>query len=212
MASTLYLVVLYSVLLCWLIFGLAIILHRRSRQQEKRKRGRLSILAMGLSGMGFALVWGAQRPPFRGMFPSIPWTEMFLAGVTIVVAAVSVWFVLAGVRSLGEHWSLAPRLIAGHRLVTTGPYAIVRHPIYTGMLGMMVATGLAVSTWLSLSVAMVLGWYGTVLRIRREERLLREAFGDEFEEYARRVPALVPRLPWKNACHRFTRIVQRDEH
>jgi protein-S-isoprenylcysteine O-methyltransferase Ste14 len=60
------------------------------------------------------------------------------------------------------------------------------------MFGMLVATGLAVTQWIPLLVAIVLFAVGTWIRVRSEERLLREAFGSEFEAYARKVPALIP--------------------
>jgi protein-S-isoprenylcysteine O-methyltransferase Ste14 len=57
---------------------------------------------------------------------------------------------------------------------------------------MLVATGLAVTQWIPLLLAIVLFIAGTYIRVRTEERLLREAFGSEFEKYARQVPALIP--------------------
>lgn len=62
------------------------------------------------------------------------------------------------------------------------------------MLGMLVATGLALSRPVGLVVALVLFGVGTFVRVRSEEKLLREAFGAQFEAYARRVPAVFPRL------------------
>ena len=69
---------------------------------------------------------------------------------------------------------------------------LVRHPIYTGMLGLLLATGVAVSYWPALLIALFVFLTGTVIRIRSEERLLRETFGAEFEAYTQRVPALLP--------------------
>jgi protein-S-isoprenylcysteine O-methyltransferase Ste14 len=60
------------------------------------------------------------------------------------------------------------------------------------MLGMLVATGLAMEHWVALDVAVVLFAVGLVIRVRSEENLLRAAFGKEFEEYAKRVPAVLP--------------------
>jgi protein-S-isoprenylcysteine O-methyltransferase Ste14 len=68
----------------------------------------------------------------------------------------------------------------------------VRNPIYTGMLGMMVATGLAVTQWWALLVAIVVFLAGTYIRVRIEERLLRGQFGSAFDDYTRRVPAVIP--------------------
>jgi protein-S-isoprenylcysteine O-methyltransferase Ste14 len=60
------------------------------------------------------------------------------------------------------------------------------------MFGMLLATGLAAAQWIPLLVGIALFAAGTYIRIRSEERLLRQAFGSEFEEYARNVPALIP--------------------
>jgi protein-S-isoprenylcysteine O-methyltransferase Ste14 len=62
------------------------------------------------------------------------------------------------------------------------------------MLGMLLATGLAVSHWIGLVLAVVIFAIGTLIRVRSEERLLREMFGSEFDEYTRRVPAVIPLL------------------
>jgi protein-S-isoprenylcysteine O-methyltransferase Ste14 len=78
--------------------------------------------------------------------------------------------------------------------VTAGPYAIVRHPIYSAMLGLWLATALAVARPWGLVLGLVPMLLGTWIRVRSEDRLLRGAFGDGFETWARRVPAVVPFL------------------
>jgi len=88
--------------------------------------------------------------------------------------------------------AVAARLVEGHKLITVGPYAYVRNPIYIGMLGMLIATGLAMEHWIATIVAVVLFAAGMVIRVRSEEKLLRAAFGQEFEDYAKRVPAVIP--------------------
>jgi len=79
-------------------------------------------------------------------------------------------------------------------LITQGVYSRVRNPIYLGTLGMLISTGLAIARWPVLIGSAIVFLIGTEIRIRAEEKLLREAFGEKFEEYALRVPALVPRL------------------
>jgi protein-S-isoprenylcysteine O-methyltransferase Ste14 len=95
-------------------------------------------------------------------------------------------------RRLGKQWSIAARVVEGHELITDGPYAFVRNPIYAGMFGLLVATAIVYSRWYVLLPAAPLFLLGTSIRVRIEERLLREFFGEQFEEYARRVPALFP--------------------
>ena len=93
---------------------------------------------------------------------------------------------------LGRLWSSSVTRKAGHRVVATGPYAIVRHPIYTGIILASAATATLRGTalaWLGAAI-MTLGWY---VKARLEERFLRQELGDEaYGEYARRVPMLVP--------------------
>ena len=77
-------------------------------------------------------------------------------------------------------------------MITAGPYAYIRNPIYTGMLGMLIATGRAMEHWIALIAAVIIFAIGMVIRVRAEEKLLRAQFGEEFEDYARRVPAVLP--------------------
>jgi protein-S-isoprenylcysteine O-methyltransferase Ste14 len=60
------------------------------------------------------------------------------------------------------------------------------------MLGMLIATGLAMEHWITTIAAVIIFAAGLVIRVRTEEKLLRAAFGEEFEDYARRVPAVIP--------------------
>lgn len=115
-----------------------------------------------------------------------------VAVLALLIAVVSVVLVNWAARALGKQWSLEARLVEGHDLIEDGPYRFVRNPIYTGMFGMLVATGMMGMRWERLAVAVVLFAVGTYLRIRMEENLLRGAFGARFEEYARRVWALLP--------------------
>jgi len=115
-----------------------------------------------------------------------------LAVVTLLLVVGSVWLVTMAVQTLGKQWSLAARLVKEHQLIMAGPYRIVRHPIYTGMLGMMLATGLAISYWRVIAVALIIFLSGTLIRIRIEEKLLREKFGRSYDDYAAKVPALLP--------------------
>ena len=101
--------------------------------------------------------------------------------------------VWAAVRHLGKQWALQARVLEGHELVTSGPYAYVRHPIYSAMFLMLIGTGLVVSTWEHLAVALPLFLAGTALRTRLEERLLRDVFGERFEAYRRTAGWLLPR-------------------
>ena len=120
--------------------------------------------------------------------------EILLAVATMAISAASVWITIAAVRTLGKQWSYQARLVEGHKLIVSGPYRFVRHPIYTGMFGKLLATGLAISHWIGLLPAVLVFAIGTAIRVRSEEKLLRDAFGEDFEAYTRYVPAILPRL------------------
>jgi len=111
---------------------------------------------------------------------------------TVGMAAASGWLIESAVRTLGKQWAMRARLVEGHQLITAGPFSRIRNPIYTGMFGMLIATGLATEHWIALLIAIPIFWIGMVIRIRTEEKLLRTEFGSEFEEYARRVSAVIP--------------------
>jgi protein-S-isoprenylcysteine O-methyltransferase Ste14 len=183
-----------GVVLSWLAFVLTFAFHQKPPSPPDKKRDPGSITGIVFQGLSYAIPWIIRRQWFTPIFGSNKFSEIALTVLTIVLAAASVWFCGAAVRTLGAQWSLAARVVEGHKLVTQGPYSIVRNPIYTGMFGMLLATGLAVSHWMGLALAVVVFAIGTFIRVRSEERLLRETFGKEFEDYARRVRAVIPLL------------------
>jgi protein-S-isoprenylcysteine O-methyltransferase Ste14 len=95
---------------------------------------------------------------------------------------------------IGRLWSSTITRKAEHHVVDTGPYALVRRPIYSGLTLSAVATALLMGTPTACAggAVMALGWY---VKARLEARFLREQLGAAYEAYARRVPMLVPFLP-----------------
>jgi protein-S-isoprenylcysteine O-methyltransferase Ste14 len=181
------------VMICWFVFAGVFLLRKKPLSPPDQKREPASLFGVALQGMSYGLVWGVRRE----MFTPIVSSELIsiVAGLLAIIAAIgSVWLTTMAVKTLGKEWSLTARLVEGHKLATSGPYAFVRHPIYTGMLGMLVATGLAISHWAALPGALIIFFIGTTIRVRSEEKLLREAFGEQFETYVRNVRAIVPGL------------------
>ncbi|HXD05952.1 MAG TPA: isoprenylcysteine carboxylmethyltransferase family protein [Burkholderiaceae bacterium] len=115
------------------------------------------------------------------------WAFWLGAALTLAGLLFTVW---ARVHLAGN-WSGTVTLKAGHELVTTGPYRLVRHPIYTGLLLAFLASALALGEWrgvLAFAIVAAALWR----KLRLEERWMREAFGETYERYCERVPALVP--------------------
>jgi len=130
------------------------------------------------------LPWLYRQPWPQGILP-------FWIGAAVMVAGLlfAVWARL----HLGRNWSRSVTVKEGHELITTGPYTLVRHPIYTGILAGFLGTAIALSQ--------VRGFIGFVLifmafwaKLRREEAWMRSQFGETYAAYARHTAALVPYL------------------
>jgi protein-S-isoprenylcysteine O-methyltransferase Ste14 len=115
-----------------------------------------------------------------------------LLAFAMILAPLSAWLAWSAVLHLGRQWQIQAALYSDHKLVRTGPYSFLRHPIYAAMMGMMIATGLLVSIWQAVIVAAVVFTIGTETRIREEDRLLESRFGEAFREYRKSASAYIP--------------------
>jgi protein-S-isoprenylcysteine O-methyltransferase Ste14 len=114
-----------------------------------------------------------------------------LAGVTLAGTLFTWWARI----HLGRFWSNAITRKEGHRVIDTGPYGLVRHPIYTGLIGAIFATGIGVGTISALAAAALIT-FGLWQKARMEEGFLTTELGaDAYGPYCNRVPMLVPFLP-----------------
>jgi protein-S-isoprenylcysteine O-methyltransferase Ste14 len=96
------------------------------------------------------------------------------------------------VHHLGRQFRVTAGLYDDHELVRSGPYALVRHPIYASLLGMLVVTFLLLTPWQIAPVCLAVFIAGTEFRVRAEDGLLASRFGNEFRAYQRRVRAYIP--------------------
>lgn len=146
-------------------------------------RSRWGILLQFLS---FSLIW-------QGRFweRSLPLWRAVASVVLFALAAVLSW---TSSRALAGQLRVDAALGAEHRLVRSGPYALVRNPIYTSMLLVLCGTAVIVTGQKLFAAALVLFIAGTEIRVRTEEQLLASRFGEEFEAYKRSVPAYLPFL------------------
>ena len=111
----------------------------------------------------------------------------------LLAVGLGVAFAIWARRHLGEFWSARVTLKEDHHLIQSGPYARVRHPIYSGLLLAMIGTALFVGEWRA-ALGVFLVFVGHWLKARREESLLATEFGAAYEEYRRRTGSLVPRM------------------
>src|SRR3990172_4224172 len=182
----------WFVMACWGIFVLTFLFLRSPPAVKEKKRAHASNLGLLLQSCAYVAVWFFRRVMGTPVISVAPALEMGLAVLTVLLSAGSIWMTIAAVRALGKQWSIAARVVDDHELIASGPFRLVRNPIYAGMFGLLIATGFVASHWAALLFAMGLFLVGTVIRIRAEEGLLRETFGERFDDYSRRVPALIP--------------------
>ncbi|RVC61062.1 MAG: isoprenylcysteine carboxylmethyltransferase family protein [Mesorhizobium sp.] len=116
------------------------------------------------------------------------------AWICVALVAVGLAFSWWARLHLGRLWSGTVTAKADHRVVDTGPYRLVRHPIYTGLLVAILATMAAKGTvWGVAGAAFLI--VGIVVKARLEESFLRGELGTAYDDYARRVPMLLPFAP-----------------
>ena len=132
-------------------------------------------------------VWPAHD--WRSLIVQAAWVRI----LGLVILAGSTAFAIWARGVLGTMWSMGPMVKEEHKLRTEGPYGITRHPIYTAMLGMVLGTSLLVGVghWAPLfPVSLVV----LEVKIYLEERLMLATFPDDYPQYRRRVPQLIPGL------------------
>ena len=179
--------------LCICVLGGYFIFAARRTKSTKRSDARAWNLAHnGLIFLAIGLAWPTLQTGALGIrfVPESPLLESI--GVLLVVAGAA--FAIWARHTLGSNWSGAVTIKTGHRLIRSGPYALVRNPIYTGdiviVLGMALALG-EVRGLVGVAVMVVAVWH----KGRTEERFLLAEFGAEYAEYQREVGFLLPRVP-----------------
>jgi protein-S-isoprenylcysteine O-methyltransferase Ste14 len=113
-------------------------------------------------------------------------------GLAVIVAGIA--FSLWAIVTLGRHYDLELEIHRDHELIRAGPYRLVRHPVYTGLALHFAGACLATGNLPLIAGTLLVTYPALYLRAKTEERLLRERFGAEYDEYARRVGMLVPLL------------------
>ena len=114
------------------------------------------------------------------------------AGVIVLVAAL--WLFRRSHADLGRNWSPTLEIRSEHQLVTHGVYRSIRHPMYTAIFLFSIAQALLLNNWLAGFAALVTFIPLYIVRRPREERMMIDRFGEEYEAYMRRTGRLLPRL------------------
>ena len=148
--------------------------------------------------LSIALVWLAtmflRHNTLAFMTLTMPWLQ--ITGAVLLISATAFTFWARWV--LGTMWAAVAEIKEGHQLRTEGPYRITRHPIYTGLIGMLFGSLLigGFGVWV---LYFTVGLIAVIVKASSEERLLKETFGEQYIQYQQSVPRLIP------GKHLFTR-------
>ena len=155
--------------------------HERARVIDRRARWGVLLVAVSYSMLWQNSFWARPLPAWR-----------FVLSVCFLLSAIVLSW--TGAHSLGRQWRVDAGLNQDHVLIVSGPYRVVRHPIYTSMLCLLFGTGFMVTPLWLLLPAVIVFVVGTEIRIRIEDQLLSSRFAERFREYERSVPAYIPFL------------------
>jgi protein-S-isoprenylcysteine O-methyltransferase Ste14 len=176
----------------WIAFCVYWIWAARNQKRVQRRESMLArLLHVVYMVCGFVLLY-ANDPRFDGLnrrfLPNREWIAMLGALLTVAGVAFAIW----ARRHIGKNWSGEVTIRQEHELIRTGPYARVRHPIYTGLLLAVAGTMIAIGEYravLGFGVILI----GFIAKAKREEAFLATQFGPSFDEHRRQTGFFLPR-------------------
>jgi len=156
----------------------------RTKRKGSQSLGRRARWGVALQAIGYTLLWQGS---FWMRSPAL-W-QTIASSLLFVAACALSW---TGAFALGRQHRVDAALNADHKLIRSGPYRFVRHPIYASMLCVVAGTGILIAPLYLLAPGLAVFLAGTVIRMRVEDALLAARFGDDFRQYRRTVPQLIP--------------------
>jgi protein-S-isoprenylcysteine O-methyltransferase Ste14 len=180
-----------SISFLWLVLALVwVVSALRTKRTIKSQSSSWQLLYTAILAVGVYLIFAKQS--------GIPWLDRRLFLVTVPIVLAGLLAVLAGVvfsvwvrLMLGDNWSNRVTVKENHTLVRSGPYRIVRHPIYSGILLGMLGSALqrgGIRCFVGVLICGLSFW----LKTRAEERFMVQSFGEEYLQYRHKVKALAP--------------------
>lgn len=170
----------------WLLAALGA---KRPAKKESASQRFMHITVMTI---GFFLLYGNQFRVGVLSHRFLP-EELSIAWAGAALTLVGVLFAIWARFTIGKEWSAEVQIKQGHQLIRNGPYAHIRHPIYTGILLALCGTAVAIGEYRAILGA-ALFLIGFLRKAKKEERLLAGEFGAAFEEHRRRTGFFLPRF------------------
>jgi protein-S-isoprenylcysteine O-methyltransferase Ste14 len=177
----------------WLLFALywfvaAFGVKRTAKRQNPAER----ILYIVYMAAGFFLLY-QENPNWGPLNRRFVPDELWIAWFGSALCAAGILFAIWARRTIGKDWSAEVQIKEGHQLIRSGPYAHIRHPIYTGLLLATFGTALLIGEYRGL-VGFAMFLVGFTRKARKEESFLATEFGPAFEEHRRHTGFFLPRF------------------
>ena len=169
----------------WAITALRV---KRTKTREKSLDRLVTVVVVVIAYELLFARWLRIGPLGLRFVPQELWIAYLGIALSGVGTALSIWARYC----LGEYWSARVTLKEGHQLIRSGPYAWVRHPIYTGILVALAGTAIAIGEYRAILALAVIA-VGFVMKAKRDESFLETQFGPAFEEHRRQTGFFLPR-------------------
>ncbi len=157
--------------------------------RDARTRSDRTALALAFFGLavlpGFYVATGI--PQTTDYVPSV-----WAIAIGTVILLLALWVFRRSHKELGRNWSITLEIREKHKLVTSGPYAFVRHPMYTSFLLMALSQALLLANWLVGPMGLIGLAILFFLRVNKEERMMLENFGPQYQDYMTRTKRIIP--------------------
>lgn len=159
---------------------------RRNASATKTDKGSYWLIIIDIyAAIGIAFFFHAQK---------WGWVTQFIANIGAVLMLMGVGLRLWSIQVLGRNFSAVVSIDSNQTLVNVGPYKLVRHPAYTGLLLTFVSLGLALNSWIASCIILFMLSASLIYRIHVEEKALMSHFQSVYEEYRRNTWRLIPYL------------------
>lgn len=173
----------------WALYWLVSAIGNKATQRREPLSSRIAYILPLIIG-GALIAW--RGAPWTSALSLRLWPRsLALYWVGLALLVVGLGFAVWARVHLGRNWSGAVTVKEGHELIRTGPYAYVRHPIYTGILTGVIGTVVCAAT-LRGALGFLIIAVALVRKLRAEEVFMRETFPGQYEKYCEEVPALIP--------------------
>jgi protein-S-isoprenylcysteine O-methyltransferase Ste14 len=178
--------VLSVTLACWVVLELGVRVRESVRGRGRTGHDRFTRVLIAIT-TGAAIALAVNASPTRSLRVADPYRA---AGLVIMWLglAVRVW----AIATLGKDFRTTVEVDPGQAVVSSGPYARIRHPSYAGLLMILGGFGLALGNWRSLCICALVPLPGLLLRIRVEEAEMTRVLGAAYRDYQKRTKRLIP--------------------